>query len=680
MRNLKVWLSLVLLSGLSLSVAAPLGPGSNWGYDVANLDRTCKACDDFNQFANGGWTAKNPIPAAYPSWGSFNILAENNRDALRQILDDAAHNKEIILGSNQQKVGDFYAACMDEAKANADGIKPLAGELGRIEKVSDLKSLQAEIAQLQSLGVRAFFIVDSTQDFKNSTQVIGEIDQSGLGLPDRDYYTKDDEKSKQTRDEYVKHVAKMFELMGEDASKAAASTKAVMDIETRLAQASMKKQDRRDPNAVYHRMAVSEIKKLAPTYDWDGYFAAQGLAGKGEINVATPEFFKEMDRMLTEVPVSDWKTYLRWHLINSAAPRLSAAIVDEDFHFKGTVLTGTKENLERWKRCVRATDQAMGEALGQVWAEKYFTPTSKARALEMVDNLKSALRSDISTLSWMGDDTRKKAIEKLEAFARKIGYPDKWRDYSALQIDRGSHAENMFRANRFEFNRDLSKVGKPLDRTEWGMSPPTVNAYYNPLMNEIVFPAGILQPPFYDPNADDAVNYGGMGAVIGHEMTHGFDDQGAQFDAEGNLKNWWSEEDLKKFKASAACIEKQFNGYEVEKGLLMNGKLVQGESIADLGGLTIALAAYQKSLEGKPRPKDIDGFTPEQRFFLGFAQVWSTNMRAEYARLLANIDEHPLPRFRLNGTLSNMPAFAKAFDCKQGDPMVRADAERCVIW
>ncbi|MFB3924018.1 MAG: M13 family metallopeptidase [Terriglobia bacterium] len=680
MRNLKVWLCLSLLSAFGLAVAAPLGPSAGWGFDVANLDRSCKPCEDFNQFANGGWMAKNPIPAAYPSWGSFNILAENNRDHLREILEAAAKNQSAPRGSNEQKVGDFYAACMDEAKANADGLKPLEPELARIDKVSDLKSLQAEIARLQSVGVRAFFIVDSTQDFKNSTQVIGEIDQSGLGLPDRDYYTKDDDKSKQTRDEYVKHVQKMFELMGEDSAKASAHANTVMDIETSLAKASMTKVQRRDPNAVYHRMAVSELKKLAPTYDWDGYFATQGLAGKGEINVATPDFFKEMDRMLTAVPIADWKTYLRWQLINSAAPRLSAAFVDEDFHFKGTVLTGTKQNLERWKRCVRATDQALGEALGQVYVEKYFTPTAKARALEMVNNLEAALRSDIKTLSWMGDATRQKAIEKLEAFARKIGYPDKWRDYSTLEITRDNHAENMFRANNFEFKRDLNKVGKPLDRTEWGMTPPTVNAYYNPLMNEIVFPAGILQPPFFDPNADDAVNYGGMGAVIGHEMTHGFDDQGSQFDAQGNLKNWWSEDDLMKFKASAACIEKQFDGYEVEKGLHMNGKLVEGESIADLGGLTIAFAAYQKSLEGKPRPKDIDGFTPEQRFFLGFAQIWSTNMRAEYARLLANTDPHPLPRFRLNGTLANAPAFAKAFGCKSGDAMVRPAAERCVIW
>jgi putative endopeptidase len=680
MRNLKIWLCLSLLLALGLAVAAPLGPGSSWGFDVADLDRSCKPCDDFNQFANGGWTAKNPIPAAYPSWGSFNILAENNRDELRQILEDAAKDTSAARGSNRQKVGNFYAACMDEAKADALGIKPLAPELDRIDRIVDLKSLQDEIVRLQGYGVRAFFIVDSTQDFKNSTQVIGEIDQSGLGLPDRDYYTKTDEKSKQTREEYVQHVAKMFELMGADAAKASEAAKTVMEIETRMAQASMTNVQRRDPTAVYHRMPVSQLKQLAPTFDWQEYFAATGLAGKGEINVATPDFFKEMDRMLTEVPLAGWKTYLRWHLINAAAPRLSSPFVDEDFRFKGTVLTGAKEILPRWKRCVRATDQALGEALGQVYVQKHFTPAAKAHALEMVNNLTAALRSDISTLSWMGDETRKKAIAKLEAFARKIGYPDKWRDYSALQIDRGSYAENMFRANRFEFNRDLNKVGKPLDRTEWQMSPPTVNAYYNPLMNEIVFPAGILQPPFFDPNADDAVNYGAIGAVIGHEMTHGFDDEGSQFDAEGNLKNWWSEEDLKKFKASAACIEKQFSGYEVEKDLHMNGKLVEGESIADLGGLTIAFAAYQKSLEGKPRPKDIDGFTPEQRFFLGYAHVWATNMRAEYARLLANTDPHPLPRFRVNGTLANMPAFARAFDCKPGAPMARPDAERCVIW
>lgn len=680
MRSQRVWLVAVFSLALSLAVATAAGPGSEHGFDFSNLDRSCKPCEDFNQFANGGWMKNNPIPAAYPSWGSFNILAEKNRDVLHEILEETAKNTGAAPGSNEQKVGDFYASCMDTGKIEAAGIQALALELDRIAQIADQRSLQAEIVRLQGSGIRAPFLVDSTQDFKNSTQVIGEIDQRGLGMPDRDYYTKDDAKSKQIREEYVKHVAKMFELMGDDAATAATESKTVMAIETKLAAASMTRVERRDPEAVYHRMSLAQLKTLAPNFGWQDYFEAAGLAGKGDINVATPDFFKELDQQLTAVPLADWKTYLRWHLVNTAAPSLSSKFVDEDFNFNGRILTGAKEILPRWKRCVRYTDRALGEALGQVYVQKTFTPQAKARALEMVRNLEAALQSDLSTLAWMGDKTRKQAIAKLEAFANKIGYPDKWRDYSALKIDRGAYVQNAFRAELFEFKRDLAKVGKPVDRTEWGMSPPTVNAYYNPQLNEIVFPAGILQPPFYDPNADDAFNYGGMGAVIGHEMTHGFDDQGRKFDAQGNMTNWWSPDDQKNFEQRAGCVVKQFDGFEVEPKLHENGKLVVGESIADLGGLTVAYAAYQKSLEGKPRPKDIEGFTPEQRFFLGWAQVWANNMRAEYQRLLVNVDPHPLPRFRVNGPLSNMPAFAKAFSCQPGNPMVRPANERCVIW
>jgi putative endopeptidase len=680
MRYLRFELSLAFLLAFSFGLATPAGPGSESGFDLGNLDRSVKACVDFNRFASGGWMAKNPIPAAYPSWGTFSELAERNQEVLRQILEEAAQNRSAAQGSNEQKIGDFYAACMDEQKIETEGIKPLEPELERIEQIRDPQSLQAEIVRLQGFGVRALFDVDSTQDFKNSTQVIGEIDQGGLGLPDRDYYTKEDEKSKNIRAEYVKHVGKMFELMSDGADKAAAEAKTVIDIETKLAQASMTRVARRDPNAVYHKMSQDEVRKLAPNFTWQGYFQATGLAGKGDINVATPDFFKEANHLLDSVPLADWKTYLRWHLINAAAPALSSKFVDEDFHFKGAILTGTKEILPRWKRCVRATDRGLGMALGQVYVQKNFPPQAKARALEMVHNLEAALRDDISTLTWMGPKTKKAALVKLNAIVNKIGYPDKWRDYSALEINRGPYVQNFFRANRFEFNRDLAKVGKPVDRTEWHMSPPTVNAYYSPQMNEIVFPAGILQPPFFNPHADDAVNYGGIGAVIGHEMTHGFDDQGSRFDAQGNLKNWWTAQDLKNFKARAECVIKQFDGYKVEDSLHENGKLVVGEAIADLGGLTISLKAYQKSLQGKPQPKDIDGFTPQQRFFLGYAQVWASNARPEFIRLLINVDPHPLPRFRVDGTLSNMPEFAKAFSCKPGDPMVRPPSERCQIW
>jgi putative endopeptidase len=440
----------------------------------------------------------------------------------------------------------------------------------------------------------------------------------------------------------------------------------------------MKNTDLRDPIKTYHQMPLADLKTLTPNLSWEAYFKAAGHPELKEINVGQPDFFKALDAQWTATPLEDWKTYLRWHLVNATAPALSDAFVNEDFEFRGKALTGAKEIQPRWKRCVQATDRALGEALGQVYVQKYFPPEAKARALEMVHNLIAALREDLQTLPWMGADTRTQAKAKLEAFALKIGYTDKWRDYSALHIDRKSYAENQLRSLEFESARRLNKIGKPVDRTEWGMTPPTVNAYNNSNMNEIVFPAGIMQPPFYDPKADDAVNYGGMGAVIGHEITHGFDDHGSQFDAKGNLKNWWSEEDLKNFKARAGCVSDQFDAYVVDGDLHQNGKLVLGESIADLGGLAISYAAYEKSLEGKPRPPERDGFTPEQRFFLGWAQVWGTNERLEYARLMANTNPHPLPRFRANGPLSNLSIFAQAFGCKKGDAMVREQA--CKIW
>ena len=533
---------------------------------------------------------------------------------------------------------------------------------------------------LQSIGVGALFGVDSTQDFKDSTQVTGEVDQGGLGMPDRDYYTRQDDKSIKQRAEYLNHMTKMFELLGDPASTAGIEAQTVMDIETQLAKASQTRVERREPKNVYHRMPQSGVKALAPSFPWEDYFTAVGLAGKGDVNVTAPDFFKELGEMVSTQPISNWKIYLRWHLINAAAPSLSTPFVDENFHFNGMILTGTKKILPRWKRCVRSTDRALGEALGQVYVKKAFPPEAKTRALAMVKNLEAALADDIHTLPWMSEATRKQARIKLDAITNKIGYPDKWRDYSAFDVKRDSYVDNVFHGAQFEFHRDLNKVGKPVDRTEWGMSPPTVNAYYNPQLNEIVFPAGILQPPFFDFQADDAINYGAMGAVIGHEMSHGFDDEGSQFDAQGNFKNWWTPEDQKNFNARGACVASQFDGFFVEDKLHENGKLVEGESIADLGGLAIAYAAYQKSLQGKPRPKDIDGFSPEQRFFIAYAQGWAENMRPEYSRMLTNVDPHPLPKFRVLGPLSNLPAFAKAFGCKAGDPMVRPPGERCTIW
>jgi putative endopeptidase len=671
---------LVSLFVITLCAFVVLAQTPGHGIDPANLDKNANPCQDFYQFANGGWLAKNPIPAAYPAWGVGSVLNEQNQQTVREIIEAAAANTHAAKGSNEQKVGDYYASCMAEDKIEAAGLKPLESEFALIDKIKDERGLQAEFAHLTDIGMAVPFGSGSTQDFKNAAEVIFGVSQSGLGLPDRDYYFRTDDKSKMIRDEYVKHVANMFVLLGDDADKAAKEAQTVMALETKLAEASMTNVEQREPSNVYHRMSVADLQKLTPNFDWAAFFKGIGFSQRVDINVAQPNFFKALDAQLTATPLDDWKTYLRWQRINAAASGLSKKFVDEDFNFKGRILQGTKEQLPRWKRCVRSTDAALGEALGEVYVQKAFPAASKARALELVKNLEAALQSDIGTLSWMSDPTRQQAIAKLNAFLNKIGYPDKWRDYSSLTIDRDSYVVNRMRANHFEQLRDLAKINKPVDKTEWGMTPPTVNAYYNPQFNEIVFPAGILQPPFFDPQADDAVNYGAIGSVIGHEMTHGFDDEGAQFDAAGNLKNWFADADLKDFHARTECVVNQFNGFQVEPGLNENGKLVVGESVADLGGLVIAYAAWQKSLEGKPKPATIDGFTPEQRFFLAYAHGWATNMRPEFARLLTNVDPHPLPKFRVNGPLSNMPQFAAAFQCKAGDQMVRAEKDRCVIW
>jgi putative endopeptidase len=650
------------------------------GFDLANLDRSVSPCENFYQFANGGWLKANPIPAAYSLWGTFNILQNHNQDVLRDILEQAAKDKSAEPGSNWQKIGDFYATCMDEDQIETLGVKPLEPEWGRIAAIHDSTSLQAEIARLQREGVDAVFAYGPQQDFKDSTREIAAARQGGLGLPERDYYLRDDEKSKQLRDGYVQHVTNMFKLLGDDEMASSAEAKTVLDIETSLAKASMKRVDLRDPNNIYHMKTLAELRDLTPHFNWNAYFEEIDSPQVGELNVHQPDFFKEVDTALATVSLAEWKTYLRWHLIHDAAPFLSKKFVEENFDFYIRTLTGAKELQPRWRRCVQFTDRQLGEALGQYYVQRAFPPAAKASAQQMVRNLMAALRDDLKTLDWMSPQTRQKATEKLDAITPKIGYPDKWRDYTKFQVKRDSFLANGLRGEEFENDYEMAKIGKPVDRSEWGMTPPTVNAYYMVSMNEIVFPAGILQPPFYDSNRDDAFNYGGIGAVIGHEMTHGFDDSGAKFDAQGNLKNWWTPEDLKNFQARGECIIKQFDSYQVEPGLHENGKLVEGESIADLGGITIALAAYRHSLEGKSRPPTIDGFTPEQRFFLAWAQVWAANFRAEVARLRVNTDPHPLNQFRTNGPLSNMPDFAKAWSCSANSPMVRPEAQRCRIW
>ena len=667
---------------LVVAVAFALTVFGQRGFDPANMcTTTCKACDDFYQYANGGWIAKNEIPPAFSSWGITSPLREKNIATLRQILEDAAKNTSAPMGSNEQKIGAFYASCMDEAKIEAAGATPLAKDMAAIAKMKSMSDLPALLAHFHRMGVSSIFNFGAGQDYKNSASIIAITGQGGLSLPDRDFYLKDDEKSKSTRDAYVQHVTNMFRLLGDDADKAAAQAQTVMKIETQLAEVSLDRVSRRDASKQYNKMAPADLKNVMANFDWAGYFKAIKAPAFTEINVSHPNFFKGVDAMLTSVPLDDWKTYLRWHLVHDAADALSSAFVNENFNFYGKTLNGTKELQPRWRRCVVSTDQNLGEALGEVYVKKAFPPEAKARMKDLVNNLLAAMREALPTLDWMSDPTRKNAMAKLNAFTVKIGYPDKWRDYSTLKIDRSSYVDNLLRSSEFSRNRNFGKMGKPVDRTEWVMSPPTVNAYNNSLMNEIVFPAGILQPPYFDLSGDDALNYGAIGAVIGHEMSHGFDDQGRKFDFQGNLKDWWTEVDARNYTDRATCVEKQFSSFRVEEiGLNQNGKLVLGESIGDLSGLRLSWLAFQRSMAGKPRPANIDGFTPEQRFFLGWAQVWGRKQTPESMRQQILTDPHPLGRFRVNGPLSNMPQFAEAFNCKIGDAMVRPAEERCQVW
>ncbi len=648
--------------------------------DPANIDTSVKPCQNFYLYADGNWLKNNPIPAAYSRWGSFSELYDRNLTILHEIAENAAAKKNLRKGSDEQLVGDFYFSGMDTVSADKEGIKPLEPYLKKIDGIKNLKQLQSVVAMLQSNGVNALFYFTSEQDLKNSNMMIASLHQSGLSLPDRDYYTKTDKQSKEILQEYNAYTTKMFTLLGENEKTASAEAKTVMNIEKRLAEASMTRVERRDPKATYNMMTLTQTNALTPDFSWNSYLRDLKVSGVRKINVAQPKFIKEVGVMLKEIPLSDWKVYLRWHLVNGMAPYLSQNFVDESFHFYGTVLTGAKELQPRWKRVLERIDRSVGFALGKLYVAKHFSPKAKARAEEMVHNLEAAFAERIKNLDWMSETTKKQALIKLKAIVNKIGYPDKWKSYRGLVINRGPYALNVMRAEAFEFKFELSKIGKPVDRTEWGMTPPTVNAYYDPSMNEIVFPAGILQPPFFNPNADDAVNYGGMGAVIGHEMTHGFDDQGSQFDAKGNLKDWWTKEDAANFKKKADVLVKQFDSYTVLDSLHVNGKLTEGENIADLGGVSISFQAFENTLKGKPRPAKIDGFTPEQRFFLAWAQMWRENDRPQALRQRLIVDPHSPNEFRCNGPLSNFPPFYEAFGCKPGDPMYRSADTRAKIW
>ena len=665
---------------LLLACAAIFGQGSNTketpGFDITALDKKADPCVDFYQYSCGSWLANNPIPSDQSRWGRFSELAERNRQIMYNILEQASAN-DPKRDQVSREIGDFFYACMDEAGINQRGTAPLKAELDRIAALKTKPEIQTELISLHRIGVNAFFEFESNQDAKNSEKVIAEIDQSGIGLPDRDYYVKDDAKSVELRKQYLAHVQKMLELLGDSPAKATAGAAVVMKIETELAKASQDRVTRRDPAATYHKMTEHELYSLCPFIDWPKYFTGMGAPPLDSLNVANPNFMRQVETTMVTNTLDDMKTYMRWHLVHAAAPLLPTAFVDEEFSFFGKILTGAPELRARWKRCVAFTDADLGEALGQKYVERTFGAEGKQRTLKMVNDIEKALKFDLESLSWMTPATKKQALVKLAAVKNKIGYPDKWRDYSSVKIVRDDAFGNDRRATEFEIERELHKIGKPVDRGEWRMTPPTVNAYYNPQMNDINFPAGILQPPFYSNKIDDAVNYGGIGAVVGHELTHGFDDQGRQFDAQGNLRDWWTPEDAKAFEERAECFVKEYSSFIAVADVHVNGKLTLGENTADNGGLRLSFMALMDALKGKQVPK-IDGFTQDQRFFLGWGQIWCENRRPEIQRMLANVDPHAPPQYRVNGVVSNMPEFQKSFSCKAGQPMVRVP--QCRVW
>ncbi|HLJ16705.1 MAG TPA: M13 family metallopeptidase [Bryobacteraceae bacterium] len=639
------------------------------------VDKSVDPCVDFYQYACGVWMKQNPIPPDQPEWGSFTALQQRNLEILRNILEDAA-KAGPSRDATEQKIGDYYAGCMDEAAIERRGISPLQPDLDRIAAISDKSQIAPELVRLHRIGVTAVFAFSSSQDFKNSSQEIAEVDQDGLGMPDRDYYLKDDGKFAAIRKKYVAYLQKVFELLGDAPTKAAPEASVVMTIETALAKGSLDRVSLRDPVKVYHMLTTTQLTDLAPSFRWAEYLRNVGAPRITSLNIAEPEFLRTFENVLKDTSLDNWKTYLRWHLAERA-PMMPKAFVDAHFDFFGRTLAGVKELPPRWKRCVEGVDAQLGEALGKEFVARTFGPQAKQRTLNMVHELEAALGEDITHLDWMSPATKEQALIKLHAITNKIGYPDKWRDYSRLQIVPGDAFGNAIRGREFEFQRQLDKIGKPVDRGEWQMTPPTVNAYYDPQMNNINFPAGILQPPFFDNKRGDADNLGAIGAVIGHELTHGFDDQGRQFDAHGNLRDWWTTSDAKAFQERAECFVKEYSSFTAVDDVKLNGELTLGENTADNGGLRIAYMALLKLLDGQADPKTGD-YTPLQRFFLSYGQVWCANESDAYLHMAATVDPHSPAKDRVNGVVSNMPEFQKAFSCHVGQPMVRRPA--CRVW
>ena len=666
-----------VLAGLlaPLALSAQQAPRA---LDPANIDRTYGACQDFFMFANNGWIERNPIPAAFSGWGSFNELAERNNLVLKDVIERAAREAPTTSDPATKKLGTYYSSCMDSSAAERAGISPIADELGRIAALPDRDALRAQIARMHTMGVGGVFGFGSAADMKNAAMVIANAGQGGTTLPDREYYLRQDPAMQAIRTRYEEHLRTMFTLAGDAPGDAADHARRVLALETALAKAQVPRVQLRDPNSRYHPMTVAQANALTPAFDWRDYLAAIGMPQVTSLNVGMPTFFQGLNAELESRPIEDWRAYLRWVMLTRTAPHLSSPFVTEAFRFNAS-LTGAREQQPRWKRCLAASDNALGDALGKEYVKVVFTPAAKEKMLGMVANLRAAMRDRIVRAEWMSEETRAQALQKMDAFNQKIGYPETWRDYAELDVAPGPFVRNVLRVRAAETRRDYGRIGKPIDRSQWAMTAPTVNAYYSPPLNEIVFPAGRLQPPFFSVSFDDAANYGGVGATIGHEMSHGFDDSGRQYDAKGNLRDWWTPEDARRYNERAKVVEEQYGAYVAIDTLRVNGKLTLGENLADIVGVSVAYDALQRELSGKPR-QAIDGFTPEQRFFLGWAQARLSVLRPEAARVQVATDPHSPGRFRVNGPLSNMSEFAQAFGCKEDDPMVRPAAQRARIW